>query len=240
MRMDARHILAVAFLSAAMLSASLVRPACAGIILLETPPADVSPNVLEADDDIYLFAEKVLVITESHSITVDVLGPTPGGTWNSSSSSDATIPGGVIPAGTTVRSWMLHYDRVADGSDPGNAGNATGTWTFDQPVLAFIWNDLTSAGAGLVDSSDDEFGLDGTVYPAASLTNRGALENEATDMVTLGADGRTVTVTLRVTGGGVDQLRVITVPEPGTLLLLWAGAVAAFVRRRAARSANLL
>ncbi len=158
--------------------------------VLNQPPPSVVPEALTSDDQAFVFEERRCA-TLAANLPVDVLNPT--GTYG-----DTTAQPGVIPAGTQVDSYYVHFDQ------PGTAGteSVTGTLTFDQPVLGIIF--LTPT----LNATDAAVGAPGTTYPAGANTTFRGYEGPS-DTVQVSADRRTVTFSATV-GAYQDELRIIT------------------------------
>lgn len=186
-------------------------------ILTTLPPPDITEGKLESDTHAFLFAEKVSFVLPSD---VDVNLNTPGTHTDGFGSVDATIP-----AGTRVDSFYLSYDPEGD---PGSAIVGDFELTFDYPVLGIL------TGNTQLNATDALLGAAGTTY----LNGNVGLENNSPDFITLSPDRRTLTIAMNVSGGNLDQIRVLTqVPEPCTLLLaaLALAPAALYTRRRRAR-----
>jgi hypothetical protein len=136
-----------------------------------------------------------------------VPGTSPGAT-------DSNLSGAIIPAGTTVNSYFLHFDVVGD-RGVNNSLEAFGSITFDQPILGLIvfptsLNDSTQLGLpGVTYASGNNHGLE-----------LGLMTNGTHDSVTLSPDMRTVTVDLN-DASSPDELRIVTaVPEPASGIMM--------------------
>ncbi len=132
----------------------------------------------------------------------------------------------IISAGTTVSSYLLHFDPVGS---PTVGLISTGSITFDTDILGLIF---TGTALG---NTDGVLGSATTTY--TGTFNR-ALELVSpppgtADIVTISADRRTLTFSLQ-TSTGQDHLRVVTaaVPEPNPALLLGMGVCCLLVLRR--------
>ena len=155
------------------------------------PSNDLTGDQSESDTRIYLVPEKVSVLTSN--VVVDQ--PVSGG---ESYGPDATPGAHTITAGTAVASHLLHFDPVV-------AGAATGTYTFDFPVIGLLHSDAK------LNATDPLFGNASMTYPSegGATLSRGSV-SEPTDTVAISTDRRTITVRLYAgTGGRVDQLRVL-------------------------------
>jgi hypothetical protein len=190
----------------------LVTQSLAGIIgttgavvdVTATPPASVLLGATQSDTEIKLFTERGGV-TLVAPVNVDVSVP---GTYNFPAS--APYSPATLPAGTTVDSFFLHFDRVSTTG----FGRLTGSVTVDCPIVGVI------ALTPQLDASDAALGRVGTLYPTGTEARRG-LEFE--EEITLSADRKTLIVTLEIQSealpGGpgdptLDQIRVITSCPP--------------------------
>jgi hypothetical protein len=119
-----------------------------------------------------------------------------------------------LQPGTIVNSYALHFDVVGSLATQ-NAKEAVGSITFTDDVLGLI------ALSDTLNSTNASLGLSGVLY--SSGTDHGLELNPAgggtSDVVTLSADRRTVTVDLQ-NASFPDDLRIVTaVPEPASLTL---------------------
>ncbi len=150
------------------------------------PPASVAAQAEESDLVIRVFEE-----ADERTLTtsVDVDDITPAG---------AVLPTAWanLPAGAVVDSHLIHFDPVGQ---PAAGVTLGGSVTFPSDILGVIFNDAT------LDASDGALGAAGTLYPLG-LVARGL---DVGDGITLGADRRTLNITLTVTTV-IDQIRVIT------------------------------
>jgi hypothetical protein len=105
---------------------------------------------------------------------------------------------------------MVHFDPVGEPYEL----TRTGTITVDEDILGLIIDDAP------LDDTDDILGAPGTLYPVGESVRGVELNN--VDAVVLFGDLRTVSVTLKVSAS-VDQMRIVTAPEPDALMLLGAG-----------------
>ena len=207
--------------------ASLAASAQAGIAstsgaILEIahPTGTLSSNTLESDTTMYVWFERT--VTGPGALTLNHVGP---GTVNSNGSAN---PQTVSPG--FAHSYLVHFDQAG-------GGNATlgASITFEGMILG-VWH--TNAG---LNGSDATFAPAGLTY--ASLNARGFElgTGGGQDRYAISADGHTLTILqARSSGSGVDQLRILVNPEPGTGALLGlgvAGLAALVLRRRPLRHA---
>jgi hypothetical protein len=160
-------------------------------------------------------------LTLSSSVGVGISTP---GTWICCSG----LPGGSIPEGTEVNSYLLY---ASPESNPAGQDfrDFTGRITFSpgEKIVGII------IGYKQLSNTDGELGAPGTVYPPPSYA-LGGLEN--TDEVILGNGETSVYVNFHVNAAdeGIDMIRILTeVPEPADFLLIGSGLIAlAFWKRR--------
>lgn len=185
-----RAIRLVALVGALALSATAVAHAAVTSVTGEMekvgPPSSVEIGVVESNSVLRVFDEQHGV-TLAQDLSVDA---TASGTY-----AGPTGSGELIPAGSRVNSHFVHGDKI--GNDTATSVNLSGTITFDRDVLAVIFSRPN------LNPSDGVLGAAGTTYPT---TNRGF---EAADKVTIGADRRSVNVSVRI-WNVTDQLRVVT------------------------------
>jgi hypothetical protein len=121
-----------------------------------------------------------------------------------------------LPAGTRVRSYYVHFDRVGRGKSD---VESKGSIIFDRPVLGVVvpFKTMKQTDPWLCQSGTTyELGADrllemrfmGWKQPNSQRPNTSGRFDE----VHLGSDGRTVTMDL-LTGWGVDQFRVLVAVE---------------------------
>lgn len=134
----------------------------------------------------------------------------------------AAAGGPTLVAGTNVDVYYAYFD-------PAGTQAGRGSVTFDAPVLGIV------AYTERLPFSDF-LRVPGAPYPGIPAFN--ARGWEETEWAQLSADRRTLTFTALASNPG-DQFRIFTavsVPEPGSCLLLGLGIAGIFARRR---SANL-
>jgi hypothetical protein len=156
-----------------------------GAVVKIAPPPSVVDGALQSDTEIRAFDEQQCV-TLSSPLQLDF---------------SAVGGSGLIPAGTSVSSHLVHFD-------PTGAASVTlsGSITTDATIIGGM---TTQAG---LDASDS-LGAPGTTYP----TGDPARGLDAGDTVTVSADLLTATVTL-TDRFHFDQVRIIThcAPPPPT------------------------
>ncbi|MEM9020406.1 MAG: FecR domain-containing protein [Planctomycetota bacterium] len=116
--------------------------------------------------------------------------------------------GAVIPAGTQVDAYLIHFDQP--GHDHGSLMTGRATITFDRPIVAVIANSIH------LDQTQHLFALPGTVVnenqPPGRRT-RGVEGADNLDFISLSDDRTTITVALSI-DGLMDQVRVLVEAEP--------------------------
>lgn len=193
----------------------------AGIVALSgtaveiAAPPSVVGGAMESDTVTSVFMEQPLITLES-DLDVDVMGPGPV-------RGRLELRPGVIAAGTTFTSYLLHQDRIGDTGSI----NLRGSVTFDGPILGLI---LSSDG---LDGTDALFGSDSTTYPGGVFQRRLELGR---DIIKINASQTRLIYNLR-TGHLVDHVRIlVAAPVPGPAsagVFALAGCVFAGRRRRA-------
>ncbi len=195
----------------------VVAPSAAGVLAvagngqLIDPPSSVAQDVLTDNVSAMVFEERS-GYTLPTAIGVD---------WDASIATDGNIlegiglfPG-VIPAGTVVDSFFVHYD-----TDAQLLGSTLTFVVTDAPILGVI---LTP---DLLDDSDGTLGAPGTFYPGSFDFRGTAGQASEADQVLISFDLMSITIYSTVEAV-FDQLRVITapgVPEPSALALWLAGS----------------
>ena len=191
-------------------SAASITATSAGVSVVDPAPASVAEGALESDVDLFAFLERTATL--SSDIEVDIVTD---GTY-----SGANVPNSTISAGTGYSSFFIQADPVGQ---PSNRISLTGTITFDQDILGIIISN------DLLDDTDSILGSPTTTYiPSSGQRNRAL---ESSDSITINGNQLTLNL-LRVTGDGVDQLRVLvaeptaTIPEPTGIALFGLGLLA--------------
>ena len=215
--MKARGILApLVCVTVGLLFVALATPAFADFItigaveLADPPPLSVVQGATEDDDTIIAFPE-LEDVELLEDLDVDI---TTSGTFGL----EADLTPGVIPAGTRVSSFFMHFDPVGTPEDPYSAF-AAGSLVFESehPILGVM-----VLGPAL-SASDSIVGLPGTTYPSADGSRGLGLVPQ--DIVNITGDQLSITLAVAA-GAGVDQVRVIVgVPEPSTVALLGLAVV---------------
>ena len=180
------------------------------VITADPAPSRITEGTLESNTDGFLFVEK-----ESFVLPTDVeVNHNAAGT----STSHGAIAG-IVPAGTMVDSFYLSYDLLGD---PSAFTTATMDIIFEWPIVGILTGD---------DQINDVDALLGALYTTYPTGNVGL--EVGSDSLTISPDMKTLTITMGVTAGNLDQIRILTVvPEPGSMALLGAGIVGLIARRR--------
>jgi len=144
-----------------------------------------------------------------------------GGPWVYAAHGVPASAQATLPAGTVVRSHLVHFDPFGSTLD-----SAVATITFDEPILGLMVTD------GSLNASDS-LGLASITYPS---TKRG-LEGNSTYTDSLEftlLSPKVLDVRMLIANTGLDQVRVITTPVPGGLLLGATGlGIVGWLKRRA-------
>lgn len=188
-------------------------------------PSDIATGDWENNTQIREFPEVQNFTLPAGGVTADVTVP-----GTSPSSTSQNLSTGVIPAGTVVDSYFLHFDPVGE---PNPADTLSGSITFNEPVLGLIALSQTQ------DDSEPILGLPGVTYADGKYHGMelepGSGASGTNDVLTLSADRYTVSFTMSA-GENADELRIVTaVPEPMSLSIL-AAAPVMLLRRRGTRA----
>ena len=192
-------------------------------------PSSVADDVLLDNGDVFEEQNDIVLGVPLHTDTNGFLHGIPG---RYETGLDVLNPG-VIPAGTTVSSIMIHFDHIPS---PLNFTDSAAFNVYtDEDIIGMIVSD------DLLDQSDLIVGAPGTIYPQG-LALRGTTVDplEGDDDIAVGVPGdvaggysRSVFVLSMEVGAVLDEMRIITtphVPEPATLSLLLSAAATVALR----------
>jgi len=183
-----------------------------GAMMEVTSPIVLTEAGFESSTAIAILNEGSTVT--SADIFVNAFGPgTHGGT---------PTPTLMIPAGTLVNSYIVHFNPIG-----GGFATATGAVFFD-PGETIIGVQTYSP---LLYTTDDMLGDPFAVYPDVFIEFRAFETLPGIDGVTLPVDMGSASFTL-FAELGIDQARIITIPEPGSLSIFTAGLMLLVIRRR--------
>lgn len=182
-----------------------------GVTGLASPPPAALPSQLFSDSTIYGFAEQQNVLLTT-PLNVGISTP---GMWICC----AGLPGGTIPAGVTVDSYLLYASpETAESGQTGRDFQGWITFSPGEKILGII------VGYQNIAITDNLLGAPGTIYPPIS-DKMGGLEPN--DRVILGPGSESVYVDFRVAVGNDDMIRILTsVPEPANMILIGSGLIA--------------
>jgi hypothetical protein len=218
-QLPAKALVLIALALGTIIGQSIPLRVQAALIIISAP-LSVLPGAIQSQTNASIFYESTTTLTAP--LSVDIIAP---GTYNLA---DPDNPGS-IGKGTTVTSYFLHHESVAN-----QLSTVIVAGTFPNPILGVIVNGT------FLDASDPILGNPGTLYPTG-LNNRG-LEipyNALADVVFW--SGNQVFISVKSTTADVlDQVRIITsaVPEPSTFVLAGIGGLGLLVcgaRRRSSR-----
>lgn len=163
------------------------------VILVDSSPPSFDAGKV-AGSTAFLILEKQYATLES-DLSVDADGSP--ATYNAGSPPS----GATIPSETVVDSYLVHFD-------PAEITDASLSITFDNEILGVI------TGEQLLEASDDLSFANPSFYDSGSTGDllRGLdLHNpDSIDEWTVSSDRRTIAVSLRSSGGTLDELRILT------------------------------
>lgn len=208
-----------ATLVGAMLASSsqaIIISTTGGASLIATP-ADARLNVLTSSTLARCWNESQGYMLTS-ALNLDAAAT---GAYNSEASLPSVQP--TVPAGTLVNSHYVHFD-----SPGGASASVSGSVTFDQDILGVICKGDAAATNKTMDLSD--YLSSGTLYDDG-LADRGMELAANADTFSISANRRTVTFHMAITEPG-DRIRIVTVPEPFSMLGLASGLGFLLARKR--------
>jgi hypothetical protein len=191
----------------------------AGVTVVTAPTGTLSEAnaTYESNTSFFVWDEGTQVL--GGSVTTDWSGT---GAVSSTSQLGAFSVGA---AGHEVTSYYMRFDKVgsAAGSVTINAAS-NAVITFDHTIIGVMTADATLA------ATDGTFAPAGLTYgdTVGSPNFRGFDINGAgtSDRFSISADGRTLTIVFsQLNNQGVDALRILINPEPGTLALFGLGVL---------------
>jgi len=185
-------------------------------------PASVFEGALESNTNAFVFREQAN-FTLGQNLTVDASNV---GAQVFPDGSGTAVPG-IIPSGTPVDSFLVHFDAVGQ---PTIAQVVQWALTFNpaDQILGLIYNDAT------LDASDF-LGAAGTAYPTGVQFRGTTGTLEGTDDILFNAINDVVS--MQSVTVEVDQIRIVLVaiPEPTSMMLATMAAIGGIVLTRVRR-----
>ncbi len=177
--------------------AQVVTPS--GQVQVAPIPGSVAEGAHESDELIRLFDEGETTLTAD--VAADAVSP---GSW---SSTMPAPPAGLVPEGTPVHVYLLHFDNVGTEA----AATASGSVEFAEEVLGllFVCNEVDNLCPTL-DATDGTLGAS-AIYPTGDPLR--GIELFQSDVVTLSGDRRSVDVAL-TSRNRTDQVRILVAVPP--------------------------
>lgn len=182
-------------------------PPAYGPVTVLTGITNISGDSVQSDTAVHLLEEQSMRL--GTPAPVDLLNPRGMHT----AADDDFEWSGEIPAGTVLRSHLVHFNPVTENA----AMQGTATHTFPGRILGIQFRDT----AGSFATADARFGIPGVIYPGSPGGSSNVFRSsvsEVNDELHVSEDGHTLSLTLRVfsnTNANVDQLRVFTALPPG-------------------------
>jgi len=133
--------------------------------------------------------------------------------------------GGSVPVGTSVNSYILHFDPIGRSSVP--VWEFHETITFDETVLGVIFD--TASVPNQLAASDGILGIGAGYYESSSYHRK--FEDNQDIWIDVAVLGNSVTFDL-FTNSSMDEARIVTVPVPGAILLGMLGLSVVGVKLR--------
>jgi hypothetical protein len=169
-----------------------------GQVQLVPPPASLEVGAFEANGWIRVIEEGSTLLGEALQLDITAAG-------SYADTSDASP--GALSGGSTVTSYLLHFDTLGETAVAGLSGSLT----FDTDILGLVVTDAS------LDASDATLGLGAVVYPTGlELRSIEPSTEVFLDAVTLSADRRTLTIDHLGVAERMDQIRVLVAPLPGS------------------------
>ena len=164
------------------------------VTFLTAAPQSVAPGALEDSRHVLLFLERENVVLRRN---LEVTFSSPG-TYQSFTGGAA-----VVPAGTRVDSYLLHFDAVGVRR---RTSTANGSVRFSRPILGVIAHDKA------LDASDGQLGHRRTTYPTGAKARQA---DDKGDKLSLSSDRHTLSLDKLVSMEWFDQVRVLVAAPVG-------------------------
>lgn len=167
---------------------------------LSSRPTSLRPGDLESNESIFLIQEKKNVLLP-HEIPVTFLERLQSGKGGTQSGYKGHSR--MLPKGTKVDSYLLHFDPAANKFLDGDI-------LFDRPIIAII------ARSKQLEYSDKFFALDGVLYPDSTVKDRGldtAVNNEGVDVLKFKKDPHSMGIRFTELNDSIDHIRILVESE---------------------------
>ena len=167
---------------------------------LSTKPTSLEEGTLESNESIFLIQEKKNVVLP-HEIPVTFMERLRNGKGGTQSGYKGHIR--MLPGGTKVDSYLLHFD-------PATKKSLDGMIYFDRPIIAIIARDKQ------LDYSDKFFALDNVIYPLKDKKDRGldtSKSDEGIDVLKFTGNSHSIGIRFSVDEDSIDHLRILVESE---------------------------